>query len=207
MNSDGSPAIPMTKNVNKSGGYLEVIVSEMFSLAWLNRLIVSGFVMTRYSLLVTRYSSGVVSGKSVTTLRDSKIVLQRECLTWPAWHPSWEERWRGCTGSRPCTPTWFWTNSYCRHVASESNRKSTLTLDRSPETYEDVNRFCSWRRCRWPSTRWRGKGRRRRWVGNEWMNNDIPVKSVKEIRKFWSFCKCLKIHLTFHTINATRGKK
>ncbi len=33
MNSDGSPAIPMTKNVNKSGGYLEVIVSEMFSLA------------------------------------------------------------------------------------------------------------------------------------------------------------------------------
>jgi hypothetical protein len=33
MNLDGSPAIPMTKNVNKSGGYLEVIVSEMFSLA------------------------------------------------------------------------------------------------------------------------------------------------------------------------------
>jgi len=77
MNLDGSPAIPMTKNVNKSGGYLEVIVSEMFSLAWLNRLIVSGSVMTRYlllvtrysllvtrySLLVTRYSSGVVSGK------------------------------------------------------------------------------------------------------------------------------------------------
>ena len=29
MNLDGSPAIPMTTNVNKSGGYLEVIVSEV----------------------------------------------------------------------------------------------------------------------------------------------------------------------------------
>ena len=27
MNLDGLPAIPMTKNVNKSGGYLEVIVN------------------------------------------------------------------------------------------------------------------------------------------------------------------------------------
>ena len=31
MNLDGSPMIPMTTNVNKSGGYLEVIVSEVCS--------------------------------------------------------------------------------------------------------------------------------------------------------------------------------
>jgi hypothetical protein len=31
MDLDGSPEIPMTTNVNKSGGYLEVIVSEVMS--------------------------------------------------------------------------------------------------------------------------------------------------------------------------------
>jgi hypothetical protein len=31
LDLDGSPMIPMTTNVNKSGGYLEVIVSEVMS--------------------------------------------------------------------------------------------------------------------------------------------------------------------------------
>jgi hypothetical protein len=35
LDLDGSPMIPMTTNVNKSGGYLEVIVSEVMSLCWL----------------------------------------------------------------------------------------------------------------------------------------------------------------------------
>ncbi len=46
MNLDGSPAIPMTTNVNKSGGYLEVIVSEVVQLDSSDRLIGSGSVMT-----------------------------------------------------------------------------------------------------------------------------------------------------------------
>jgi hypothetical protein len=48
MNLDGSPAIPMTTNVNKSGGYLEVIVSEVK--LWLTGVI--RVAMTR-SLLVS----------------------------------------------------------------------------------------------------------------------------------------------------------
>ncbi len=71
--------IPMTTNVNKSGGYLEVIVSEVVQLVLtrqvLDRVRVRddsdssrkkirfSVLVTRYSLLVTRYSSGVVSGK------------------------------------------------------------------------------------------------------------------------------------------------
>jgi hypothetical protein len=72
------------------------------------------------------------------------------------------------------------------------------------KTWRIVSGVC-WRWCRWPSTRRRGKGRRRLWM----RTNEIlgPVKSVKEIRKFWSLYKCLKIHLTFHTINATRVYK
>ena len=34
MNLDGSLMIPMTTNVNKSGGYLEVIVSEVMCFGW-----------------------------------------------------------------------------------------------------------------------------------------------------------------------------
>ncbi len=60
MNLDGSPAIPMTTNVNKLVGYLEVIVSELVWLDSSDRLIGSGSVMTRDS----SRDLGLVSGKS-----------------------------------------------------------------------------------------------------------------------------------------------
>jgi hypothetical protein len=61
MNLDGSPVIPMTTNVNKSGGYLEVIVNEVVWLDSSDRLIGSVSVMTRLVSLLSGIRTRLVS--------------------------------------------------------------------------------------------------------------------------------------------------
>ena len=65
MNLDGSPAIPMTMNVNKSGGYLEVIVSEgvQLRLTWQVRSGLTGSVSVLTRLVSWSVRSGRRSGR------------------------------------------------------------------------------------------------------------------------------------------------
>ena len=59
MNPDGSPAIPMTTNVNKSGGYLEVIVSEVVQLVLTQQVLVR--VPVRDDSVSSRYRKKIRS--------------------------------------------------------------------------------------------------------------------------------------------------
>ncbi len=78
--------------------------------------------------------------------------------------------------------------------------RSTLTLDRSPETYENVVNRLVWRRCRWPSTRWRGKGRWRRWRAqtNEKCSSQV-CKRNKKVSIIFNVSK--SILLSIHQCN------
>jgi hypothetical protein len=81
---------------------------------------------------------------------------------------------------------------------------SILTSDRSPETFETrIGSLAMVPVTFYSKTR---EGKTASWVQTNENNNNVPVKSVKEIRKFWSFSMSQNLSF-FPYINASKKNK
>jgi hypothetical protein len=81
---------------------------------------------------------------------------------------------------------------------------SILTSDRSPETFETrIGSLAMVPVTFYSKTR---EGKTASWVQTNENNNNVPVKSVKEIRKFWSFSMSQNLSF-FPYLNASKKNK